>query len=169
MEKLFGLPAHPLLVHAPVALSPLVAVFCGFVLFKPAWRARLGWWAVGATGVLAVMYFLARESGEALEEAIETGAVKRHAELADWAFRFSVLTFVLVLATVVMSRRSVRVPTVSAVPGEPAIAMTGGATATTPAVRALSALSLVLAVLTVVWTIRTGHEGAKVVWDGVLK
>ncbi len=46
MDELFGLPAHPLLVHAAVVLVPLAAIGVVLIAFWPAARARLGsrWW-----------------------------------------------------------------------------------------------------------------------------
>ena len=42
IETLFGLPAHPLIVHVPIVLVPLSAV--GAVLMCwPFLRAKIGW------------------------------------------------------------------------------------------------------------------------------
>ena len=38
----------------------------------------------------------------------------------------------------------------------------------TPALWAFSGVAAVISVLLAIWTIRTGHEGAKVTWSGVL-
>ena len=50
IKTLFGLPAHPLLVHVPVVLIPLAFVgACG--MFWTWWRDRFGW----ATAVLLIV------------------------------------------------------------------------------------------------------------------
>ena len=51
INNLFGLPAHPLLVHAPIVLVPLCLVAAIFMAAKPEWRRRFG----VPTAVLAVV------------------------------------------------------------------------------------------------------------------
>ena len=41
--NLFGLPAHPLLVHIPVALIPLCAAGAIVMVVSASWRQRIGW------------------------------------------------------------------------------------------------------------------------------
>jgi len=43
LEELFGLPAHPLLVHMPVVIIPLAGVIAVVFAFRPAWLDRFGW------------------------------------------------------------------------------------------------------------------------------
>ena len=38
IDKLFGIPAHPLIVHIPVVLVPLAAVGAVLALVVPRWR-----------------------------------------------------------------------------------------------------------------------------------
>jgi uncharacterized membrane protein len=40
IQKLFDLPAHPLLVHVPVVLVPIAAIMCAMLAFRPAWLDR---------------------------------------------------------------------------------------------------------------------------------
>ena len=54
IDKLFGLPAHPLLVHVPVVLVPLAALMAIAFAIRPAWLDRFGWWLVAVSGVGAV-------------------------------------------------------------------------------------------------------------------
>ena len=37
-----GLPAHPLLVHGPIVLIPLVALSGIAMIIRPVWRITLG-------------------------------------------------------------------------------------------------------------------------------
>lgn len=152
MEQIFDLPAHPLFVHAPLALMPIVAVLAAAILLRPAWRGRFGWVAVASVGALFVMVLLAMNSGEALEEAIETGAIERHEELAETTRLLVFLLLVVVTAGAVLARRVAR----------------GGAEGLKRVVTVLAGLTVVLGTLSTVWMIRTGHEGARVVWDGVI-
>ena len=50
LEKLFGLPAHPLLVHMPVVLIPLSGLIAIVFAFKTAWLDRFGWGLVVLSG-----------------------------------------------------------------------------------------------------------------------
>ena len=70
-DKLFDLPAHPLLIHAPIVLLPIAAIATVVLVVKPAWRARAGWWMVGSLFVIVVLLFGAKESGEALIAAYD--------------------------------------------------------------------------------------------------
>jgi hypothetical protein len=47
MDTLFGLPAHPLLVHMPIVLIPLAAIGVVVMLIKPAWHQRYRWVVLG--------------------------------------------------------------------------------------------------------------------------
>ena len=42
MSEIQGLPSHPLLVHGPVVLIPLVALLMLAMVVKRDWRASLG-------------------------------------------------------------------------------------------------------------------------------
>lgn len=163
MTKLFNLPAHPLLVHAPIVLAPLLFLAILLVLVRPAWQGRQLWLLTGASAVLVVGMILATQSGEGLQEALSGIVdVDEHAELGETTRLLSLLLFVVVLAwaavsTVAAKRRSV---------GAAAAQQSGALRVLKPA---LGVGALLLSLLVTFWTIRTGHEGAKVVWDGVLK
>ena len=43
MDTFAGLPAHPLLVHAPVVLVPVVALLVILMIVRPQWLERFGW------------------------------------------------------------------------------------------------------------------------------
>jgi hypothetical protein len=43
ITNVFGLPAHPLLVHAVVVLVPLVAIGAIAAVLWPSLRTRIGW------------------------------------------------------------------------------------------------------------------------------
>jgi len=42
INRAFGLPAHPLLLHFPVVFDPLLALLALVLVAKPAWRERWG-------------------------------------------------------------------------------------------------------------------------------
>jgi divalent metal cation (Fe/Co/Zn/Cd) transporter len=173
METLFDLPAHVLFVHAPVVLTPLVTLACLAVLLRPAWRHRYGWPLVVACGVVLVATMLAVQSGEEFAEAL-AGAVPvaKHQDLAETTRLLVLVQFVLALGVVLVQRRFARVLAGVGSGG-------GGASTTTPPANAtiagqpavvvlLTAALAVVSVLATVWMIRTGHEGARITWSGVL-
>lgn len=54
ISKLFGLPAHPLVVHVPVVLIPLVVVGLVVLVVKPGLRRTLGWFVLGTSALTLV-------------------------------------------------------------------------------------------------------------------
>src|SRR6478609_8183815 len=81
---LFGLPAHPLLVHLPIVLIPLVAVGAIAMACSRRVRDRIGWIVLALAVVAFGGTYLAVESGEALEESVkESSALRAHTSLAD--------------------------------------------------------------------------------------
>jgi uncharacterized membrane protein len=158
-DKLFDLPAHPLLIHAPIVLLPIAAIATVVLAAKPAWRARASWWMVGALFVIVVLLFGAKQSGEALIEAYDrangAGAVdiSKHQDLAETTFLMTLAWFaVFGLLTVLERVERVRVGFLEAVASN----MT--------ARQAIAVVAAVLGFLATVWLIRTGHEGSRSVW-----
>lgn len=149
MGELFGTPAHPLLVHIPIVLLPLLAVMAIVMAVKPSWRSRLVLPLFAATLIVAAVTMWATEAGEQLKEALQPSlgsSIDRHAELGD---QTSVLAWIFSAGAalmVVMDRWFKRL-TRSEVALAWAVALIG--------------------VVTAVWVIRTGHEGARITWIGV--
>ncbi len=150
MEQLFDLPAHPLLVHVPVVVVPVVTV-------------ALVWWVVIrkhpkglplATVVLAVVagvgLMLASSSGEALVEAFsylrDEPFVREHIEASESARLWGVVTMVLVVAGYLAKRLVGRVPVLATVSK---VVLVGALAAS------ISASG---------FTIQAGHNGAKARW-----
>ncbi len=111
LGKLFGLPAHPLLVHVPVALIPLCAVGAIVIVVSTSWRQRIGWVVVLLAGVAVVASQLAASSGEEFQEALdkESELIHRHAELGETFVWFAIAFFVALLALMIwdtMQRRA---------------------------------------------------------------
>ena len=161
VKTIFDLPAHPLFVHVPVVLLPLLAIVTVAAAARPNVARRLGIWLPIASLLVFVSIFMAMNTGEALDKAQDLGNVKRHESLAETT---RLLSFVLLVATVAMwwvNRRR----TAGAATGEGASVVERQR----PLAMGLAAVTVVFAVLSAVWVIRTGHEGARVHWSGVLK
>ena len=148
-DTFFGLPLHPLIVHATEVIVPTAALV---VLLAAAWP-RFRRWArflpLGLALVALALVPLATESGEALEERVsETALIETHADLAEGLLPW-VLGLVVVAAVLLWWNWRQRSP------GKPvkwvAIALIAAA--------ALSSTG------TIVQAIRIGHSGAAAVWS----
>ena len=153
MESINDLPAHVLLVHAPVVLLPLTTLAALVVAARPGLRRRAGVGLAVATGVVLVATWLAKESGEAFDELLD-GAVNtsRHESLAETTMVLVLLFFLGTTAAVAADWWGRR----------------GGPAWLDRAAGGLMAVSTVVAVVATVWMVRTGDEGARLVWDGVV-
>jgi hypothetical protein len=158
ITSLFGLPAHPLLVHIPVVLLPLAAL--GAVLMCwPSWRARIGWITVLLAGVSLFFVQLAMGSGEQLQEHVrESSLVTSHADLADQLRPFAALFFFAVLGVMVWDRYRARQAPETPSGDRPS---PGGFDRV---LAALLAGTVVLGAVSTVWVVRVGHSGAKATW-----
>jgi uncharacterized membrane protein len=144
LDTIGGLPAHPLLVHAPLVLIPLVSVSAVAMVASARFSRRFGA-AVAVLSALAVVSAAAAKlSGEAWSETV--GFPQPHAELADPLPVIVLLQALLVTVLWLLDRGR---PTNRARPLP---------------VWLLSALVLVISVVAVYWTIRVGHSGAEAVW-----
>lgn len=156
MDNLFGLPAHPLLVHAPVVFAPLVclAVILTFVL--PGGRRRYGYALMGFTAVTFLSTILAVSSGGRLQTALRHtigNAARHHSELGRMTRILAGLLFLAVLAWVLVGR---------ALEARDNDASSTGRRIIVPV---LGGISVIVSVLLVIWMVRTGHAGAKLVWQ----
>jgi hypothetical protein len=161
METLFGLPAHSLLIHAPIVLLPIAGVVSVALAVRARWRRSAGWWFPAGVFAIVAMVFAARQSGIAFDAALEGSVdVNRHENLANGTMILTILWFVAAVATVALDRR-LDEPSVPANTSDASgLGVWRGSTVqTTGAVVAAG-----LAVLATIWLIRTGHEGADLVW-----
>lgn len=141
LEEVFGLPAHPLLVHLPLVLGPVVGLLT-VLLLVPGWRDKL----LKPTAALALLFAgsaaLAVKSGENFAATLQVGELI--ADHADAAETLRLLAFVLAAALIVAA---FTVPKL-------------GKVAQTAAVAVIAVIGLG----TVGFTVKTGHEGSKAVW-----
>lgn len=153
MDSINGLPAHPLFVHAPVVLVPLATLLAIVMAARPELRRRNGWALAIAATVGLVATQLAVSSGYEFDELVR-GIVNtdRHQSLGETTRNFVAVFTVAAVVTAILDRRSPE-RTVSATQWGTWLSM---------------AVTTVSGVLATVWMVRTGDEGARLVWDGVL-
>ncbi len=165
-DEFFGVPLHPLAVHAPVVLLPIGAVVTVIALARTAWRDRLGWWLTAGVGVLVAMLFVAKESGEEVKfDALGVATIDRHEELGNQTFVITLAWF-LVMVGVFVRDRSLSGSADASTDGSVGMLVAGPISIRRDAATmVLSALAAVGAVLATIWLIRTGHLGAEGRWS----
>lgn len=141
LEKIGDLPAHPLIVHLPIVLGPLVGLLT-LVLVLPKWRDKLLWPTAALAVVFALSAVVAAQSGETFAQTLQIGdAIEAHEEAAE-------------------TLRLIGVVLAAALVGVAALGSRLKGALQTGAVVIVAALGIA----TVGFTIKTGHEGAKAVW-----
>ncbi len=175
MDTLFGLPAHPLLVHIPIVLLPLAAIGVVVMLIRPAWQRRYRWVVLGMGIAGALGATLAAQAGEELETRIvavegreAAASWEHHAELGDTARNFALLFMVVLIVFVFVPWWLERKASRSAAPST-----SGEQAETKPATKgnmrfvtiAVSALAVLAAVGTVITIVDAGHTGSQSVWE----
>ncbi len=159
LESAFGLPAHPLLAHAPIVLIPLTLILA---IVTVAWRRYtrpLSLVLLGLSFVTAGAAFLAAESGEKLQRRLPNGedaAIVNHASLGGTVKLLAILTFlVIAVYTARIWADRLRVRPDSSL----------GRVIAAPWVGVVLAVAVLgLSTFSTVWTVRAGHTGAEAVW-----
>jgi uncharacterized membrane protein len=152
IDSAFGLPAHPLLLHVPVILIPLLVLATIAVLVRPAWRERYGFaWAALAVVALASTVLAAGAGDKFIEERpFISQTLHEHKEAGE---TLRLVMFVFTAAVVLAVLRDWRARW-----GRRPL---GGA----PAGAALSVVVLLLAGASGYLVVRAGHLGSKSVWN----
>lgn len=136
-----GVPAHPLIIHIPVMLGPLVGLLCVLMLV-PRWRAFLAPWTAALGVIFAISAIVAVKSGQNFLAVLQLGdAIEEHEHAGELLRTMSIVLAVVLIAFAVATRKL-----------DPRLVTVG---------------ALVVAVLGVVETaqvVKTGHEGASLVW-----
>ncbi|GGO72496.1 DUF2231 domain-containing protein [Nonomuraea cavernae] len=155
-DEILGLPAHPLIIHFAVVLTPLLAAVAVAYALLPRRRPVLSWAVVLLSLAAPVAVFTARQSGEALKAA-----------------RFA--TADGLLGERIASHQSFATPLLLSVAGLSAAALLlvygttsardtvgerFGRTATT----VVSAVTVALAAVVGYYVFRAGDSGARAVW-----
>ncbi|MDX6264832.1 MAG: hypothetical protein QOH84_6520 [Kribbellaceae bacterium] len=159
-ERFGDLPLHVLVIHLTVLVLPVAALTAIVYAVVPKWRWLLRWpTLVLGVGSLVCAY-VAKESGEAFVAAVPQlqPLVKIHQDRGDLLFWF-VLIFALVAVAAFLL-----------LTGPSSLASGKGAKATKsrPLELITSAAIVVIGVIVIIQTIRTGDAGAKAVWGGQL-
>lgn len=147
-DEVFGLPLHPLVVHAAVVFVPIAALGTLVLTIVPRWRSTYGWLVVIISGLAMVTVPLATRTGRRLTELREFGGpvlerIQEHETMGDRIIWAVAPMFVLNLAVVLLLRT-----------GRPAREVT-----------VVAVLASLAAVVSVVLVVLTGHLGSLAVWN----
>lgn len=146
MERLFGLPAHPLVVHFPVVAIPLLAIAIFALAWRPAWLDTIGVGVAVFAIATSLTTFLAARSGEALVELLNSGdGIDTHRTLGE---QLKIIVAVQASAAVILVINNV----------------TRFLDEEHPVHRVLVGIGVVSSVVALVWVVRTGHSGAEQSW-----
>lgn len=149
----FGLPLHPLIVHATVVAVPAAAVAVLLATFWPRFRRWASWGPLAAAVVAVVLVPITTSSGESLQHALpHSDLIEQHTHLAD-----GLLPWVIVLlvgaAAGYWSHLASNRPQLWAFPRLLVIA--------TMLVASAGAVGALVEVVLI------GHSGASAAWSGV--
>lgn len=151
-STIFGLPAHPLIVHAVVVLVPLAALSGLVVAVWPAARARYAPLGLAIATLALICVPLATHTGEQLESHVRPSAfVEKHTEMADGLLPFMLLLWIG-LALIVGARWFSRERNI----GWAKFVIAGAAV-----------VAVVGSVASGVQVTRIGDSGARAAWHGV--
>ena len=161
-DTFFGLPLHPLVVHASEVIVPLAALLVVLTAAWPRFRRWAGYLTLGVALVALILVPITKESGERLEERVpESALIEKHADLADGLLPW-VIGLVIVAALLLWwnirekrARASASDSTKALKPGPRWIPIV------------LLVLALVVAGGTTVQAVLIGHSGAAAVWSEV--
>ncbi|MFJ2029703.1 hypothetical protein [Streptosporangium sp. NPDC087985] len=149
-DEILGLPAHPLIIHAAVVLTPLLVILAAVHALAPRTRAVLHWAVAALAVIVPVAVFAARESGEALKVSRFASADgplgARIAEHEEFATPLLLAAFALGAVSLIL------------------VYVSRGDRFGRPVRVAVSALTVVVAAVTGYYVLRAGHTGAGAVW-----
>ena len=149
LDTIFGLPLHPLIVHATVVLVPTATFLVALAAVYPRFRNWVGPVPALAALVSCVLVPLSTGSGEELEHRVgDTALVEKHAELADTLIWFVIPLTLFAVAGYWMHRRA-----------------TAGRAAGKGLVAVVAAGAVLLSGATLVDVALIGHSGAKAAWS----
>jgi glucan phosphoethanolaminetransferase (alkaline phosphatase superfamily) len=160
-DRISGLPAHPLIVHAAVVFLPLLALGAIAYAVVPMLRRHFRW-TVAILAVIAPLATVAAKlSGEEfqknknLQSAEVKAKIGEHSEFGDTTMWLAIGLGVVALIVVFLVRPIVRTATDAASSGTPVILQV-----------VLGVVTIGVAGATLYYVFRTGDSGAHIVWTG---
>mgnify|MGYP001552179171 FL=1 len=145
----FGLPLHPLIVHATVVMIPLAALAVLLSVLSSRFRAWAGPLPVGLSLIGVILVPLSTSTGETLQRHVpETALLEKHTHMAEGLLPWMLALFAFSAASYWLQRRRA-----------------SGESVAKPLAAAVAVLALASVVGTTVQVGRIGHSGAKAAWQ----
>ena len=146
IDRVFGLPAHPLIIHVPVVFVPILGLTVLAVMFNFRWFERHGALVAAFSVVSLAATLLAVGAGQAFKEDPELRLPMNDPTLHDHqdagiTVRLAMVILTALLVGLLFARRAPNAAKVT-----------------------LRVLTVLFALTALVMVIRTGHLGAKLAW-----
>lgn len=156
--EVFGLPVHPLVVHAAVVFVPVTMVAAVIISFSQRARVRFGSATLVLSGIALVSVIAAMVSGNALKAELPavSGVVQQHESFGSGVI-WPTIVVVMGIALVLIGQH-VKDRTVAGL--DPAVTQRRGRQYLTVGV----VVNLAAAVTGLVLVVLAGHSGASAVW-----
>ena len=159
-DTIFGLPVHPLVVHATVVIVPAAAGAVALAAASRRFRAWAGFLPLLLSAAAVVLVPISTASGEALEKHVAKSALlKTHTQIAE-GLLLPVLVLLVAAAALFWVQRKES--------AQPADAAHAPAVVPRAALGVIVALSALAVIGTTVQVARIGHSGAKAAWSDVV-
>lgn len=144
----YGLPLHPLIVHATVVMIPLAALTVVLAAAWPRFRRWAGPLPAGISLIGLILVPLSTSSGETLENHVESSALlEKHTDMAEGLLPWMIGLLVFAAIGYAIEYRA-----------------NHGQSANTLLRRGVAVLAIAAALGTTVQVGRIGHSGAKAAW-----
>jgi len=145
----FGLPLHPLVVHATVVMIPLAALTVILAALSPKFRAWAGPLPAGIALIGLILVPLSTSTGETLDKHVKNSALlEKHTDMAEGLLPWMLALLVFAVIGYALHYRSNR-----------------GQSAGRGLTVAVAVLAVIAALGTTVQVGRIGHSGAKSAWQ----
>jgi hypothetical protein len=145
----YGLPLHPLIVHATVVMIPLAALTVVLSALWPRFRNWAGPLPAAISLIGVILVPLSTSTGETLEKhTAESALLEKHTEMAEGLLPWMIGLLVFAVIGYGIHHRG-----------------THGANTTTALTVAVAVLAVVAAIGTTVQVARIGHSGAEAAWQ----
>jgi hypothetical protein len=173
-NTVFGLPLHPLVVHATVVVVPSAALAVGLAAVWPRFRAWAGFLPLALAAAAVVLVPITTSSGEYLQGRVaDTALVHEHTQMAEGLFPWVLLLAAAAAGLFVLRLSEVRSPLAADALPESSSDRLGSLLRSRViagpfpryAVVSLAVVALVATLGTTVQVIRIGHSGARASWS----
>ncbi|NIJ11428.1 hypothetical protein FHU38_001772 [Saccharomonospora amisosensis] len=152
-ETVFGLPVHPLVVHATVVVVPLAAVVVILAAVWPRFRGASAFLPLALSVMALVLVPVSVESGQSLAQRSDPSPlIESHQELGEGLLPWVGAVVLAAAGLLWLRAREARPPTEHAGKRQRLAAL------------GLAALALASGIGTTVHIVRIGHSGAESVW-----